>query len=59
MNGAELREKRRALGMTQKQLAERLDVRENTVARWERGELTIANPAMLTMALRTLKKRTK
>ena len=31
------RERRDAMGLTQKELADRLGVRSNTVARWERG----------------------
>lgn len=54
MDGMELREKRTAMGLTQKQLAEHLDVSENTVARWERGEMEIAQPSMLALALQTL-----
>jgi len=38
MTGHELREARRAIGLTQEGLAARLGVDSNTVARWERGE---------------------
>jgi transcriptional regulator with XRE-family HTH domain len=41
---AELRLRRQALGLTQAQLASRLGVRANTVARWERGELRPIHP---------------
>lgn len=51
MSGAELREKRRALRLTQQQLAEALGVEKNTVARWERGELRPQSPRMLRLAL--------
>lgn len=44
MNGRELRTLRYALGLTQKQLAEQLAVRTNTVARYERDELRIREP---------------
>lgn len=36
---------RRRLGLTQKQLAERMTVEPNTVARWERGELGVSASA--------------
>lgn len=39
MTGDELRNWRMARGLTQQQLAERLGVPANTIARWERGEL--------------------
>lgn len=45
MNGIEIRALRTRLGLTQKELAERVGVRSNTVARWERGELGVS-PAM-------------
>jgi transcriptional regulator with XRE-family HTH domain len=38
--GARLRTARRAAGLTQKQLAEALDVESITVSRWERGVTT-------------------
>jgi predicted ATPase/DNA-binding CsgD family transcriptional regulator/transcriptional regulator with XRE-family HTH domain len=41
---AELRLRRQALGLTQAQLASRLGVRANTVARWERGEVRPIHP---------------
>jgi non-specific serine/threonine protein kinase len=41
---AELRARRRGLGLTQAALAETLGVSANTVARWERGELRVGNP---------------
>ncbi len=51
MQPAELLARRRSLGLTQVELAERLGVAANTVARWERGELTIARPQMLKVML--------
>jgi transcriptional regulator with XRE-family HTH domain len=48
---AEMRQRRAALGLTQAALAELLGVSTNTVARWERGELTIRNPRLVKMAL--------
>jgi transcriptional regulator with XRE-family HTH domain len=51
MLGAELLARRKSLGLTQSELAERLGVASNTVARWERGELTIARPEMLRVML--------
>jgi transcriptional regulator with XRE-family HTH domain len=44
MNGKQLRSLRRKLELTQKQLAEKLAVSSNTVARWERDEVPIREP---------------
>jgi len=41
MKGEELRRLRLKMKLTQKQLAEKLGVTENTVARWERNEMKI------------------
>ena len=41
MDNDDVRSLRRRLGLTQEQLAERMTVEPNTVARWERGELGI------------------
>ena len=41
MNGSELRRLREQMGLTQGQLAEEVGVHKNTVARWERDELSI------------------
>ena len=37
---------RQRIGLTQKELADAVEVQPNTVARWERGELTISAPMM-------------
>jgi transcriptional regulator with XRE-family HTH domain len=50
MKGAKLRERRLALGLTQQELADKLEVSRNTVARWERDEM--ANPGFLDLALK-------
>jgi transcriptional regulator with XRE-family HTH domain len=52
-----LRETRTRLGLSQDQLAKALGVSTNTVARWERGALTIGTPAMLALALESLERR--
>ncbi len=51
MLGTELKSRRRSLGISQDELAKRLGVATNTVARWERGELRIEHPLMLQWAL--------
>lgn len=53
MDGKELREAREALQLTQKQLAEKLAVTPNTVARWERDERK-APGALLGLAMQAL-----
>ena len=45
MNGRELRSIRQKLALTQAALAEAIGVTSNTVARWERGEMAISEPA--------------
>ncbi len=44
MTGAELRRRRQRLGLTQKQMADRVGVHWNSLARMERGEMTISEP---------------
>lgn len=50
MTGQQIREKRLALKMTQAQLGEALRVNKNTIARWERNELTPQSTEMLRLA---------
>lgn len=57
MTGDELREKRVALELTQAQLAEILDVKPNTVARWERGLLSV--PRTVKLAMETVERKYK
>jgi DNA-binding transcriptional regulator YiaG len=45
MTGRELRSIRQKLALTQAALAEAVGVTSNTVARWERGEMAISEPA--------------
>lgn len=52
MNGAELREWRSRLGMSQEELARRLDVTRQSVYMWEKGDTK--PPGMLRLALRWL-----
>lgn len=44
MTGTQLRKVRERLGWTQAEIAYRLGVTPNTVARWERGEISIGQP---------------
>src|SRR5437867_10061480 len=44
MDGKELRKIRRSLSLTQGEMADRVGVRLNTVARWERDESKISEP---------------
>lgn len=55
-DGANLRREREALGFSQAELGRKLSVSSNTIARWERGELTIEHPAMLQLAMATLRR---
>lgn len=54
MTPKELLSRRRDLGMSQAELAKELGIPANTIARWERGELTIARPQMLGLAIRCI-----
>ena len=51
MTGDEVRRVRRALGMTQRTFAEAVGVARNTVARWERDELTVGSTAAILIRL--------
>jgi predicted ATPase/DNA-binding CsgD family transcriptional regulator len=51
LSGTELRERRLALGMSQRGLATALGVTVTTVARWERGERAISGPVIVRLAL--------
>ena len=62
MKGRELREARKALGMTQRELAEALGLNKNTVARAERDEIPIPRTTELAtryLSLMQTKKRRK
>jgi transcriptional regulator with XRE-family HTH domain len=48
--GARLRTARRAAGLTQKQLADRLEVESITVSRWERGVTSPSLPRLRRIA---------
>jgi transcriptional regulator with XRE-family HTH domain len=45
MTGVNIRALREKMGWTQMALAEAIGVTSNTVARWERGEMMISEPA--------------
>jgi DNA-binding transcriptional regulator YiaG len=55
LDGAKLRKERERIGLSQLDLARKLSVSPNTVARWERGELKIEHPGMLQLALKSLR----
>ena len=54
MNGTELRERRKSLGLTQEQFAKELNTTANTIARWERDEVSI--PPHLPLAIETVER---
>jgi transcriptional regulator with XRE-family HTH domain len=54
MTGPELRARRKALGLSQAALAQRLGLPRNTLARWEREELRIEHDEVLDLALQRL-----
>jgi DNA-binding transcriptional regulator YiaG len=54
MEADELKQRREALGMTQRELSTALEVDVMTVSRWERGERTI--PSFLKLALQTIER---
>jgi DNA-binding transcriptional regulator YiaG len=55
LDGGKLRKERERIGLSQIEIARRLSVSPNTVARWERGELKIEHPGMLQLALKSLR----
>jgi len=55
MTGKQLRDFRKGVELTQAQLAELLGVAGNTLARWERGEMTPPG-RLLRLALKGLKR---
>jgi DNA-binding transcriptional regulator YiaG len=58
LDGAQLRQTREQLNLSQVELARKLSVSPNTVARWERGELKIEHAGMLQLALSSLQSAT-
>jgi len=54
MTGAELRERREGLGLSQAALASKLGTNQITISRWESDKLRIERPAMLDLALKAL-----
>ncbi len=56
MTGAELRERRLKLELSQEALAKLLGTKANTIARNERGDSPIQNPVMMDLALQTLER---
>lgn len=57
MEGNELKQKRENLALTQAELAEILGVKPNTVARWERGILSV--PKTVELAMETVERKYK
>lgn len=55
MTGSELRKVLKKLGLTQELLAKELSVTGNTIARWERDEVSI--PPHLPLALETVERK--
>ncbi len=51
MTGREVRQVRKMLGLTQVGFAEKVGVTSNTVARWERDELTVGSTAAILIGL--------
>ncbi|HKX33371.1 MAG TPA: helix-turn-helix transcriptional regulator [Blastocatellia bacterium] len=51
MNGEKIREIREELGLTQEELAERLDLDRNSISRIELGKSNPQSPKMLELAL--------
>ena len=56
MEGKELKKKRENLGLTQSALAEMLEVKPNTIARWENGVLSV--PKTVELAIETIERKT-
>lgn len=56
MTGDELRDRREKLGMSQTRLAQLLGTTQNTISRWELGEMQIEKSEMLDLALQALER---
>jgi transcriptional regulator with XRE-family HTH domain len=54
VTGAELRERRERLGLTQSALASKLGTNQITISRWESDKLRIERPEMLDLALKAI-----
>lgn len=52
--GFDIRERRRKLGLTQKELGQILGIPDNTISRWELGTVVPEHPKMLDLALKAL-----
>lgn len=61
LTGADIRRRRKLLGLSQTALSAILGVRQATISDWETGKLTIDHPSILDLALRALEheKRTE
>lgn len=57
MTPAELKAERKALKLTQKELAAKLGRNRVTIIRWEAGTMAIEAPETLELALETLRRR--
>ena len=51
MDGDEVRRRRKALGLSQTELGERIGIRQPTISSWEQGHTIVGNPRMLALAL--------
>jgi transcriptional regulator with XRE-family HTH domain len=51
VTGTEVRKVRKLLGLTQRAFAGRVGVTPNTVARWERNEVTVGSTAAILIRL--------
>jgi transcriptional regulator with XRE-family HTH domain len=59
MKAKELREIRKRLGWSQRQIAEAVGVTTNSVARWERGEMAIGEPSARLLRMIAEQQKTK
>jgi DNA-binding transcriptional regulator YiaG len=57
MSGGDFRKLRRAMGLSQDQLSEKIDVSARGVRRWENGEIAI--PKIAELALRYLAEKNR
>lgn len=59
MTGEQLKQRRKKLGLRQEALAERWEIPQATLSRWESGKHKIQHPQILDDAMKTVEREAK